>query len=163
MNEVIILRGVPGSGKSTFIKKFYPEATVVSADKYFHDPETGEYNFDPTKLHEAHHQCQVEFKRAVAKGVRQIVVDNTNIRLSEFKPYFDHALEHGYRAKGVYIHSDPEIAAERNIHKVPKELVIRKFAQIEHDPEMAEAIYWDGEYLEGAKEWDEPNESQNRK
>ena len=60
--ELILLRGLPGSGKSTLAKiilqlRSTDEPEVLSADDFFEDKE-GEYNFDPTKLKEAHNYCQ---------------------------------------------------------------------------------------------------------
>jgi predicted kinase len=41
--QVIVMRGLPGSGKTTHWKKFYPTASAVSSDDFF--MEYGEYNF----------------------------------------------------------------------------------------------------------------------
>ena len=46
-----IVRGVPGSGKSTFAEKLVGhDFLVCEADKYFIDKETGEYKFDISKI-----------------------------------------------------------------------------------------------------------------
>ena len=55
---LFIVRGVPGSGKSTFAKHIWNEYAICEADKYFVDRETGEYKFDATKLKEAHEWCR---------------------------------------------------------------------------------------------------------
>lgn len=72
MRNVIIMRGVPGSGKSTYVRNRYPEARVVSADRYFTDPATGEYRFDASKrgarsvLRRVH--VRADFRRAGSGG-----------------------------------------------------------------------------------------------
>lgn len=43
--EIIIMQGVSGSGKSTYIKSTFPAATVVSADHFFINAATGIYEF----------------------------------------------------------------------------------------------------------------------
>ena len=60
MNKTLyIVRGLPGSGKSTFAKQLVShDFLVCEADKYFIDKETGEYNFDFTKIKDAHKFCQ---------------------------------------------------------------------------------------------------------
>jgi adenylate kinase family enzyme len=44
-----LVRGLPGSGKSTFANTITNEFSVCEADKFFYDKE-GNYNFDATKL-----------------------------------------------------------------------------------------------------------------
>ena len=48
-----LVRGLPGSGKSTFANWIWNEYAVCEADKFFYDKE-GNYNFDAIKLREAH-------------------------------------------------------------------------------------------------------------
>ncbi len=54
MEKVLyIVRGIPGSGKSTFAKQLVgADFLVCEADKYF--MVDGEYKFDATKLKQAH-------------------------------------------------------------------------------------------------------------
>jgi len=52
MEKVLyIVRGIPGSGKSTFAKTL--GGNHYEADMYFIG-ESGNYNFDPTKIKDAH-------------------------------------------------------------------------------------------------------------
>ena len=56
-----IVRGIPGSGKSTFAKRLViHDFLVCEADKYFVDKETGEYNFDFTKIKDAHNSMSIK-------------------------------------------------------------------------------------------------------
>jgi adenylate kinase family enzyme len=57
---LFLVRGIPGSGKSTFAKHIWNEYAICEADKFFHNKETGEYNFDPSRLKEAHEWCRNE-------------------------------------------------------------------------------------------------------
>ena len=54
-----LVRGLPGSGKSTFANTITNEFSVCEADKFFYDKE-GNYNFDATKLSQAHKWCRDE-------------------------------------------------------------------------------------------------------
>jgi ABC-type dipeptide/oligopeptide/nickel transport system ATPase component len=64
---MFILRGLPGSGKSTLTKAIlnkYPASVVCSADLYFTNKQTGEYKHDINKLKDAHLTCQMNAKQA---------------------------------------------------------------------------------------------------
>lgn len=121
--KVIILRGVPGSGKSTESKK-YPDAYVVSADHYFIGKD-GIYRFDMNKIASAHGQCKSRFEAALSEKKPVVVVDNTNTTVKELKFYVETARRAGYAVEIVRIDCDPEIAAARNVHGVPKASVLK--------------------------------------
>ena len=100
-NIVLIIRGIPGSGKSALAKALYFSATkgtaaYCEADKYFYNSD-GEYNYDPSKLDEAHTECFKEFKLALACGSSLVIVSNTSTRFREFKRYIDAAEIAGYK------------------------------------------------------------------
>ena len=119
----IIMRGVPGSGKSTLAKKLAGRFGVIhSTDNYFN--ERGIYNFDPIKLKEYHAQNLRAFRKSLKGGIPIVICDNTNIKKKEYEPYVQAAIENGYEVKIVNMpHPDPEVAAKRNIHKVPAESI----------------------------------------
>jgi predicted kinase len=121
--QVVILRGCSGSGKTTFIKNNFPTAIVCSADHYFTDKD-GNYNFDPDKLGRAHSTCQYRFNRALEDGIMCVIVDNTNTRASEMRPYINMANEYeDYNILVIRLEVDPETAAKRNVHGVPEDKI----------------------------------------
>ena len=92
---VIILQGLPGSGKSTFAKKVtdrFEDATSFSTDTYFIDSQ-GNYNFDQSKLPEYHAKNYQEF---VKSRSRIKIVDNTNLSKKEYSKYVYNAKNKGY-------------------------------------------------------------------
>lgn len=94
---VIVLRGVSGSGKTTFAKLLASQwgYFVASADDYFTDID-GNYNFDASKLGDAHAFCRKNFQIALNNPLcRGIVVANTNTKESEFSFYENAAKEAG--------------------------------------------------------------------
>lgn len=118
--RVIVLRGLPGAGKSTWLKKNAPLAEVCSADKFFEDAD-GTYNFDPKKLSEAHGYCMGRFHGLITNKAPLIAVDNTNLRARDFRWYCDLALDNGYKLEIVTLLVPTDVAASRCTHGVPKE------------------------------------------
>ena len=56
---MVVMRGLPGSGKSTVVStitRVYPHAVVCSADHYFMND--GKYEYSSSRLKSAHLQCQ---------------------------------------------------------------------------------------------------------
>lgn len=128
--KIVILRGIPGSGKSTYIRDHTPTAKVCSADHYFEDAR-GRYNFDIQKIKAAHEFCKMTFLHYLENGVPLIAVDNTNIKLWEFKWYVQRAKMYSYDVEVVRLDIPPDIAAKRCIHGVPEEHIWAKHEQIE--------------------------------
>lgn len=127
MKKVIILRGLPGSGKSTLGKQLASEiqkagnsVEIVSADKFFYELGGGEYKFDPSKIGNAHSSCFRKFIEALQSGVNLIVVDNTNTSGIEISPYKLAADAFDYEVEIRQVESDPEESFKRNLHGVPK-------------------------------------------
>jgi len=118
--RVVIVRGIPGAGKSSYARNVFPGGLVVSADHFFMDAD-GNYRFDIKKLHKAHGQCLYRFARALEEGVGLVIVDNTNTRAREMRPYLNIANENGYSVSIICLRVDPKVAFERGIHGVSRE------------------------------------------
>jgi predicted kinase len=122
--KVIVFRGLPGSGKSTLIEKEFGDVPVVSADHFFIGKD-GVYRFDPALIGKAHGACFRRFIQLIERDLDLIVVDNTNTTEVEVAPYMLAAQAFGYEAKVVTVTCDPKIAAARNTHGVPEEVVLK--------------------------------------
>jgi predicted kinase len=124
LKELILLRGLPGSGKSTLgdvilYTIFDDTSRVLSADNFFTD-DNGNYNFDPTKLKEAHSQCQFLCSEEMRNGCPRIVVANTFTQEWEMEPYYEMAQRYGYRVHSVIVENRHNGV---NVHGVPDEKV----------------------------------------
>ena len=71
MKNLYIVRGLPGSGKSTFAKSIAKPYQVFEADQYF--MKNGKYKFDPTKLKEAHNDCKNRVTRRMRETLFNLI------------------------------------------------------------------------------------------
>lgn len=114
--EVYILRGVSGSGKSTVAKSLAEgrDAVICCADDYF-ETENG-YRFNPSKLHDAHQECWYKFRDALDRGVKTIIVANTNTSDNEYLRYLEMAKFYKYQ---VFLLVVENHHGNSSIHNVP--------------------------------------------
>jgi adenylate kinase family enzyme len=124
MNGVLFLvRGLPGSGKTSFASAIWNDYAVCEADKFFYDKE-GNYNFDPSKLKEAHAWCKNEVEiRMKDHQINQqyypeIAVSNTFTQEWEMEDYFKLAEKYEYKVVSLILENRH---GSQNIHGVPDE------------------------------------------
>ena len=120
--DLILLRGLPGSGKSTLAKIILQlptntEPEVLSADDFFVDDD-GNYNFDVTKIKEAHNYCQFRCSERMRQQKSRIVVANTFTQEWEMDIYFDMAKRYNYRVHTVIVENRH---GGENVHSVPED------------------------------------------
>ena len=116
MKDLILLRGLPGSGKSTLAESITDVKThIFSADMFFED-ENGQYNFDLSKLREAHQWCKDGVEGRMKWDKSPIVVANTFTQEWEMKGYFDLAEKYGYKVHSIIVENRH---GGTNVHGVP--------------------------------------------
>jgi predicted kinase len=122
IGDLILLRGVPGSGKSTLGEVILncPQSTtntVLSADDLFTDS-SGNYNFDSSRIKEAHNLCQQKCAEKMKLGLYKIVVANTFTQEWEMSPYYEMAERYKYRVHSIIVENRHNSV---NVHNVPEE------------------------------------------
>ena len=118
MEKVLyIVRGIPGSGKSTFAKQL--TSNVFEADHYFYDND-GNYNFIPSEIKEAHKECQQFVGYAMESSIPKIAVSNTFTQEWEMEPYFELAKKYGYMVFTVVVENRH---GGKNVHNVPEDKI----------------------------------------
>lgn len=110
--KLILLRGLPGSGKSTFAKSLIG-FEHLEADQYFY--KDGQYKFDINNLYDAHEYCRRTADECLYQGYN-VVVSNTFTTKKELIPYFAIAKNHGIIPSVVLMQNN-----WGSIHGVPVE------------------------------------------
>ena len=110
---LVVLRGIPGSGKSTFAKTL--GGSHFEADMYFIDS-NGNYNFDSSKIKDAHEWCKNSVMSEMESGNPKIVVSNTFTRMWEMDQYFKLAEEFGYSVFSLIVENRH---GNKNVHGAP--------------------------------------------
>lgn len=128
---LVIMRGIPGCGKSYLAKRVL-ECTIgfnsdyhlhiLSTDDYF--CQNGTYRFDPNKLSDAHGWNHNRTFQALSRGYSPVIIDNTNTQMWEMKPYAMMATDYGYIIEILepdthWCFHDKELV-KRNTHGVSK-------------------------------------------
>lgn len=127
---IIVMKGLPGSGKSFLAKKILDEATengltcrIHATDDQF--MEGGVYKFSTSKFPAAHN-ANIKLARASAEeGIEIIVIDNINLTSGEIRPYAEIAKEFDYIVRFMEPKTkwanDIEELKKKNVHGVPQE------------------------------------------
>lgn len=139
--RLVIMRGLPGSGKSFRAEEIYEEyinSVICSTDVFWFN-EAGDYVFDGSKLGEAHAWNRGRAAMAMELGVDLVIIDNTNTQAKEYQPYIDMGEEQGYNVEFAMPTTpwawDVDECAKRNSHSVPREAIQRMYDRFEGRPE----------------------------
>jgi tRNA uridine 5-carbamoylmethylation protein Kti12 len=131
--RAIILRGLPGSGKSHWVDTYLKSqgleiATRVKQYGYFSTDSLfmvdGQYQFDVSKLSQYHQRNLCGFIQALGTSEPLVICDNTNVCHWEYAAYQAAAIALGYQVKVVLVGEPKDsqhqrVCAERNRHGVP--------------------------------------------
>jgi predicted kinase len=113
--ELILVRGLPGSGKSTFAKSL--GCPCFEADDYFVSKE-GKYIFDGSKIKLAHEWCKGRVGELMKEGIKKIAVSNTFTQEWEMDDYYQLASNFGYVVYSVIVENRHN---GTNVHGVPED------------------------------------------
>lgn len=100
MKTVLLIRGLPGSGKTT-LAEIIPNAFRVAADDFPGIYIDGVYQSHLQK--ESHDWCFQQFQDAIAGNLQIIIVHNTFSRLGYMQKYQEHAIAQGYSVQVIHV------------------------------------------------------------
>ena len=114
-----IIRGLPGSGKTTLARKLVAHGRHFEADMFMVD-DSGQYMFQPEKLSHCHRSCKQHTEAAMSMEAADVAVSNTFSQMWEYQDYLDLADRYGYAVQVVECsgswdseHSVPSSVIER--------------------------------------------------
>lgn len=135
---MIVLVGVPGSGKSTWAKA--QNCQVLSSDEFRVMLSGDESNQD------VHHQVFAAMRHVLRArleiGPMTTIIDATNLRWRDRRPWLQAARKFGARVEAIYFDAPLAVALERNrvrARLVPEE-AIRKMHEAMQMPTVAEGF-----------------------
>ncbi len=129
MKRLILICGLPGSGKSTFAEYLAQETggVALAADDFMTDA-NGEYEFNPTRLKECHAACIAAAEEALMDDgeTDTVVIHNTFTMEWERQPYRVLAQKMGAQITELAVMSGQSSAtlALRNAHSVPLDKIV---------------------------------------
>ena len=111
-----IVRGLPGSGKSTFAhSKRFAGALVLENDMYH--VKDGKYKFDRENMPDAIYWCQEACRNALEHGM-DVVVANTFTKPEYIKIFEEMAKHYGHEFKVLKCTGNWQ-----NVHNVPEDVL----------------------------------------
>ena len=129
--NLILVRGVSGSGKSTFAEEFlYPVSLLISTDDFF--MVNGEYQFNSELLSENHLKClksvESEMEQPQQDICPNIVVHNTFTQAWEIEQYKELADKYGYNFYTIIVENRH---GSSSIHDVPDDIISKQKERFE--------------------------------
>lgn len=115
MNKLVIVRGRPGTGKSTYVRDNFPNVLHLENDMYHY--QNGKYMYSGERQMDAVRWCYDTAATALKSGM-DVVVANTFVRRAFIEPYKNLAAQVGcefevHRMMGNF----------KNIHNVPADVL----------------------------------------
>lgn len=137
MIDIVFLRGLPGSGKSTYAKKWVCSTGGLvyhfEGDQYFTNPD-GSYHFHAPLLPAAHASCFHRFQEAVWKARHTIdttiIVANCFHKAKFLQPYLDFCADRNLSYRIYHL-----IGNFSSVHDVPPATIAKMKQEWEYIPE----------------------------
>ena len=133
----LVMRGTPGSGKSTFSNFLKNEcgASVHEVDQLHTD--SGKFNWDYERADEFYEKNFDNFKKSCEESEHLVIADCMNLYYEEVERYVSCARGMGYHVYVVTADiSTPEIGASRNLHGVEIEKLTKMREAFENWPQL---------------------------
>ena len=150
-NRLLIIRSIPGGGKTTFVNKMIPNILHLENDMFHYH--SGEYEYNQYKMKEAINWCVRTCEDAL-KNKMDVVVSNTFVRQTFVDKYKRLAEKYGaqfivYRMMGNFnnIHNVPQNVLDNmknNFEDYPGEIKIYPLDNGEYNFDFSVEYQYDG-------------------
>ena len=119
--ELILLIGIPASGKSTFRENNFPEAVIINPDSFI--GYTKEDPWTPNVVMKAWKKSDELLEEYIFDGKEKIIFDATFVSPKRRKKYIKIAKKYNIKISAIYIKTSFELAIERNKKRDPYRMV----------------------------------------
>ena len=128
--QFIILRGLPGSGKTTFARPLWG---LIQGSEEFCADDCWDYDyvaegFTVEGLKKAHAECQNRVKQAMALHTPVVILHNTNTTEREMETYLGMAKYYGYNITSLIVENRH---GGQSVHNVPEETMRKMLNRFE--------------------------------
>ena len=139
MKILYVMRGISGSGKTTYVEKVlvkkHPRLAHISQDHFWIDA-YGDYKIDTARMGEAVNWAFHKFLNALESDIPAIVVDNVNACFWHYSLYVRLAKQNGFEVQVIQMPTiSKEVALKRNVHDVPEYVINRQIANFKKETE----------------------------
>lgn len=114
---LVVLRGLPGSGKSTRAQEYVARGFIHHENDHYMLDENGVYSWTPERMYAAIDSCMQAIEESLAAG-HDVVVSNVLSKAAHVQNYVDLA-----RRLGAAVEVHTVIGNYGNVHNVPEEVV----------------------------------------
>lgn len=126
MNFLVLMMGIPASGKSTAIERFFPRATIICPDS--HIGYTEHTPWSPQSARRAWVLADQELKSALKRKDDIIVFDATFVKPKTRKKYITIGTYYGFDVIAFHCNVSIKTAQDRNFERerfrrVPKSII----------------------------------------
>ena len=111
--ELVVIRGLPGSGKSTYAKKHFSESSWDHFENDMYFMRDSMYKFDEKKAHAAANWCYYSVSKSLLSG-KSVVVSNVFVSRGAVNRYKELAEDIGAKFRVIRLEAD-----FGNVHDVP--------------------------------------------
>lgn len=145
--ELILMVGIPGSGKSTTAQKLFPNHIIISRDRISQMSKDEKAYLLKTYNEKYGKKLDVQRKReyVLIEDARiqnkNIVIDNVNIDRNARRPYIEYAKRHNYSVKALFF-KNIQAAYEQNRKREKRldDAILTKYVNRLEPPNKDEGI-----------------------
>jgi predicted kinase len=139
--KLIVLRGVPGSGKTSWVSNYiktHPNESVIAINDYDFFFNEDKYQLNVSQIDEARSNSMTNFLEAITQNYDTIIINNINNRFYMYVNYILISASFGYKSTVFTIPCNNEhelyMFQSRNKYKIPMTYARNVYNDWDNDP-----------------------------